>query len=635
MLMAAPVPARAADLQVSFTLGSLKVSGYKPTDVVTLQGTVRNDGDVPAYGVQAILWRSRDEIRDLATLRQASSSTVLGSRLPISPDHYVVVSTSSEGFAPGESQQVTLRATMAELGFDTRGVAFPLGADVIANADPGPVSDYHSVGQLRTFVAVPGRTKVPVTSIVLLTATPTKLVDNLFRNDSLAADLNGRLDLLLDAAARPGMGWLIDPALLDEVRDMADGYQVDAGGTVAPGAGQDAAKAWLAKFDALDDDNGGRTLFANPDVTGARAAKDVLAIVRSERAAATVSGLDDLPLVVVPGQTQVSAATYEFIAESSADAVIVTNTTAAGALQSGLGGQPKVLGASAAVPGSPETPPLQRRQFALATAVVAGAAGEVRLLRTPSDVEQDASAIGSWLVRRSLGELLESTPSVSRLGLVTAKPARLDADAFAELHRLDSDFTAYAELAPASLLTAQSDAAVSRATSSSWIGDDKGFDAQLDGLDKLVGLPSLGRSVTLYASPRFVMSSRANQFPVTVTNKLTEEIRVKVVIDTENRNRLNVPDTEVVEVEPGQSVTMNIRPEASSNGLVAARAHIATASGRRIGPDIAITVEVTDLGVVAWIIVGASGLVLLGATAWRIRQVRRRTAVAETPGAGE
>jgi hypothetical protein len=147
-----------------------------------------------------------------------------------------------------------------------------------------------------------------------------------------------------------------------------------------------------------------------------------------------------------------------------------------------------------------------------------------------------------------------------------------------------------------------------------------------------VGGPEVGRSVTLDASHRFLMSSRTNQFPVTVTNNLAEQIRVKVVVRTDNPQRLTVPPSELVTVDPGQSVTVNIRPEATSNGLVIARAYVATADGHRVSEDTSITVEITDLGVVAWIIVGVSGCVLVGATAWRIRQVRRRTAAAETTG---
>jgi len=95
-------------------------------------------------------------------------------------------------------------------------------------------------------------------------------------------------------------------------------------------------------------------------------------------------------------------------------------------------------------------------------------------------------------------------------------------------------------------------------------------------------------------------------------------------VTTDNPQRLAVPPTEVITVDPGQSQTVNIRPEASANGLITAAAHLTTASGRRVSADVPLTIEVTELGIVAWIIVGVSGVVLVGATAWRIRQVRRR-----------
>lgn len=621
----APTPAQAADLKVTFTMTSLTISGYRPRDTVVLEGSVTNTGNVDAYGVQVILWRSRDAIQSLATLRLANSNNILGQRLPIDADHYQVVTTSAEAFAPGQTSQVTLRATIAELGFDSRGAAFAFGADVIARSNAAAYD--RAVGQLRTFVPIPGRQPVPVTSIVLLTAPPTKLVDNLFRNDSLSDDLSGRLSTLLDAAARPGMSWLVDPALLDEVRDMADGYEVQAADGTRPGTGEDVAAQWLKRFEALDRTAGARTLFANPDVNGARMAGDDLVVSRAEQAAVDVRGLDDLPLIAVPAGAVLTDATDSFLADSGVDAVLVRNAERAGALQTGSGSL--VLAASAAVPGDPESPQNLRTQFALATTVVAGTQGEVRLLSSAADVEQDLAATADWMVPRRLHALLTSTPNTRRASYTPVKPARLTTTQFGALGQLESDFTAYAELAPTSDLPDQSDAAVTRGAASAWVSDSRGFDAQLDGVNRIVGMPAVGKSVTLDASARFVMSSRTNEFPVTVTNHLAEPIEVKVVVRSNNPQRLTVPPSDVVTVQPNQSVTVNIRPQATSNGLVTAQAYAATESGRRVTPDTPITIEVTDLGVVAWIIVGVSGLVLVGATAWRIRQVRRRVAAGE------
>lgn len=621
-----PSTARADDPQVGFTMTSLTVSGYKPKDTVTLTGTVTNTGSTDAYGVQVILWRSRDPIESLATLRLADSNNILGQRLPITADHYRVVTTSSEAFVPGQTSQVTLKATMAELGFDTRGAAFAFGADVIARNSP--TGDDRTVGQLRTFVPIPAKAKVPLTPIVLLSAPPTKLVDNLFRNDSLAEELSGRLSTLLDAAAAPGMSWLIDPALLDEVRDMADGYQVQTAGGTQPGTGEEVAEQWLERFDGLDRDAGARTLFAEPDVNGARLAGDDLVVSRAEHAAAGVRGLDDLPVVAVPAGAVLTEATDSFLAGSGIDAVLARNAFRAGALQTGSGSL--VLAASAAVPGDPETPQNLRTQLALATSVIAGSRGEARLLTSASDLEQNRAATTDWMVHRQLRDLLESDAATRRATYTAVKPARLTPVQFDALGRLESDFTAYAELAPESELPDQSDAAVTRGASSAWVDDSRGFDAQLAGLNRIVGVEAIGKSVRLDASARFVMSSRANEFPVTVTNDLTEEILVKVVVTSNNPQRLTVPPSELITVEPHQSVTVNIRPQATSNGVVTAQAYAATESGRRVTPDTPITIEVTDLGVVAWIIVGVSGFVLVGATAWRIRQVRRRAAAGES-----
>ncbi len=625
-----PVPAHAATLQVSFTVTSLEVSGGKAKDEVTVQGTVTNTGDTPAFGVQVLLWSSRDAIRDLPTLRQAGTNTAgWGARLPIDADHYAVITTSAVPFAPGASRQIELRASLADLGFTSTGAVYAFGADVIASPDSG--GSYATVGQLRTFVPLPGRAPVPITSVVLLSAAPTKLVDNLFRDDSLTKELGARLENLLTAAARPGMGWLIDPALLDEVRDMSDGYQVKDGTGTRAGTGQDVATAWLARFEKLDRHAGGRTMFANPDVNAGRIAKDAELVQRARAATETVPGVGDLPLVVVPAGNILPAATYDYLSDSGAEAIIATNTTAAGALQSG-GAEPRVLAASSQVPGEAQTPTIERHQLAYAAAVIAGGKGQLRLIDSLEDLAEDQATTTAWMVRRDLGSLLASTPGVTRVGLGTDKPPRLGAGQLEAIRRITGEFEAYGDLVPESTLIDQADAAITRTTSTAWIGNSAGFDAQLDGLGELVGGPEVGRSVTLDASHRFLMSSRTNQFPVTVTNHLAEEIRVQVVVRTDNPQRLTVPPSELVTVEPGQSVTVNIRPEATSNGLVIARAYVATADGHRVSPDTSITVEITDLGVVAWIIVGVSGLVLVGATAWRIRQVRRRTAAAQTTG---
>ena len=76
-------------------------------------------------------------------------------------------------------------------------------------------------------------------------------------------------------------------------------------------------------------------------------------------------------------------------------------------------------------------------------------------------------------------------------------------------------------------------------------------------------------------------------------------------------------------MRPGDSETAQLPVEASGNGVVDARVHVEALDGRRLTPDVTITVEATSLGAVGWVITVVSGVVLVASTAWRIRQVRR------------
>ena len=65
-----------------------------------------------------------------------------------------------------------------------------------------------------------------------------------------------------------------------------------------------------------------------------------------------------------------------------------------------------------------------------------------------------------------------------------------------------------------------------------------------------------------------------------------------------------------------------MQPHTYGNGRVAVWAQLATAGGHPIGPPTSFVVTGTAAGRVSWLIILASGAVLLAATALRIRQVR-------------
>ena len=621
--VAAPPTAVAAPT-VSLEITSVSVSGSAPSDTVELRGRVTNPAGSLVYGVRIAMWRSRDPIDDLAALRRIATAPPWG---VILPGGYAKITEQSEAFAPGATAEFVLTASLDELGFDSPGRAYAAGVRALGTADGGTA--FGNVGQTQTVVAVPGDQPVPVTRLVVFSAPPTKLTPGVFRNEDLLTQLRGRLGTLLTAAGQPGMSWLIDPALFDEITDLANGYLVRRDGELVAGTGQQVAADWLRRFLELDPDAGARTLFAMPDLTGAALAGDADVLARSFTATARVTRLNRLPLVLVPTGGGHSAELDQYLATSAAAGLLATNLLTAGAWQSTPQGRPILAAVTdpAPAPGS-----LAATQSAVAEALVAGAAGQLRIIDDPADLATDAATTTDWMVPRPLDELLTSPPS-GTAEFSPVAPATLTAAQFDQVADLEQHFAAYAQLVPDSTLPGEAAGLLSRAVSGWWVDNQSGHDAMLADIDALVGADALAGAVSLDASPRFVMSSRTNQFPLTLVNHLDEAIRVRVVIDTDNPQRVTVPPTPLITIPPRQSASVTVKPEASGNGIAIARAWVATEGGRQVTPATRITIEMTNLGFIGWVIVVGSGAVVLGATALRVWQVRRRPAPDEPAAA--
>jgi hypothetical protein len=125
------------------------------------------------------------------------------------------------------------------------------------------------------------------------------------------------------------------------------------------------------------------------------------------------------------------------------------------------------------------------------------------------------------------------------------------------------------------------------------------------------------------------MSSNVNEFPITVTNTLAHPVVVKVRLESSYPQRLKVSDSAAITVDAGESRTVNIRPEATVNGIATVTARLATEKGTVIGTPITVTVEATQYGMWGWALVAVSGLVLVGTTAWSLKKSRGRTRAEE------
>jgi hypothetical protein len=593
----------------------MTVSGFDPDDTVSIKAEVRNDSATPGFGVQAMLWHSTDPITDLATLRDATErNTSWGSRMWSKPAHFRIITTSEVEFRPGESRKITLEATLADLGFTKEGAVYPFGVQVLATQDAS--SNYSLFGGARTFVSIPGELPVPVTEVVVLAAKPTKIIENVFADDSLAGELAGRLDALLDAVSPQG-GMVFDPALIDEVADMADGYELRTPDGNTPGTGQWVAASWLARFNSLAMQTPSvRSVFANPDLSGADGAEG---LARARRADAESS-----PPIVVPAGFAGSAALLEAIGDGQAQAVLVDNARDGGAVQGAS--ETMVLAASR----MGDRPGILQDNYLLAETLVSGAGGQLRLIVDPEDASGWAEVRPDWTTPRSLGAML-SSPTSGKAKFVERELPALSQRQHSAALGVQSELDTYRKLVPGTLFETDANALFTRAMSSAWIGDEAGQRRYLSSLSALIGRKAMGAGVGIQAAPLFSMTSQENEFPVTVTNNLAETIRVKVVTESLSPQRLAVPDSDVVEVEPGVSQTVNIRPQSKGNGVIEVRSHVATTDGARVTPNVRITVNMTNFSLIGWAIVIGSGTALFVLTGLHIHRRSRKNKLWENP----
>jgi len=90
-------------------------------------------------------------------------------------------------------------------------------------------------------------------SLIFITTPSHSQIDGLFLDDQLAIDLapTGPIGSLLYPTTNRNTRWEVDPALIEEVILMSNGYKVLGGTATTDGTGRDVAKAFLARLSAL------------------------------------------------------------------------------------------------------------------------------------------------------------------------------------------------------------------------------------------------------------------------------------------------------------------------------------------------------------------------------------------------
>lgn len=605
---AAPTPAHAAS-GASVTLTRADIAGGR----LTLAGTVSNTGTMPLTDVTAALWRSSSPLRSASAVTGAltATTTTQGTAAVVATGNRVTLAPNT--LAPGASRAFAVSGELTALGLRTRDASFWVGVDVVGRAGGAGATPLASDRTLVTRA-----TDVPLASVVSFSAPPRQLKTNLFLDDTLAEEVGtGRLAALMGAAESGRAGWVLDPSLHAELTDMADGYRVQTADGNTAGAGADAARAWLDRLAALPADSGAAGLFGAPDLgAAAELGDDTIGAAAARVSAATPAGLTSV--AVLP---QADATTLRAVAPSRT--AIVPATGAAGV--SVTADDVHVLFTTPATPPSLASPVLRdtdlnRRAAQTALARVNG--GQLTWLATAEDVRADDRRPPEGFRRASLADLLALAPQSWTPPDRADQDGPLDPDRLARAQWLGAAMALYGEASPDAGVGELADAQVARAASGWWIGQRTGQEAWLDAIDRRLALPE-GDFVTLTTASRFSMTGATSEFPVTITNHLADPVTVRIEAITDNPQRIALIDPEPLTVPPGAGSTAILHAEATGGGVVQATVRATTLDGRTLTPDVPVVVETTNFGTVGWVIVVASGIVLVVTTALRIRKVRK------------
>lgn len=626
-----------ATSQADTELVSIELTTITPTVLtdsgeLVISGRLTNQSNNPVQRVEVRLWRDATPLTSLDDLERAETSNQPSGATMDAPDARQSINQAG-WLQPGETAQFSVRARLDpgasdQLWLSQPNAAYQVGVEVYGSTEAG---SYQRLGRASSLMAYPGTATVSVGTIVLLNYRPTLLPlaasanqPPVFADDSLLEELHGRLEVLLRAGERPGTQVLIDPALYDEVSYLANAHRViGPDGVAGPviAAGNVVAQRWLDRIHQLAADNRlARTMSGSIDLAQAADAQ------RSDliTTAATLPAghqLAELPLVVVPYQCELDQAAAVALPAADVSWVLADNLGPGRLVRTAE--DRTIVTTDCAAAASSQTA-VQRRGRLLAHQLI-GARDQVPDIQLVTTAEQAefASANESWRVLRPVPELIAAAAPAGSVAWPLAETPAVDQDLRTASDHAGQLLTAWGELV-GETNTDELERKLFSGVWSSTFGRDNA--QQIDWLARTIA-PAEALTgpdgLQLRISDWVTTSADDNLLPVTVINTTDREVQVRVHFDSDNPLRISVEDSPLFSVQPGESTTVRVRPRTQGNGIVAVRAELTTSSGYLVGTPAGFSITGTEAGRVAWLIIVASGVVLLVATSLRVYQVRR------------
>ncbi|MFC6158030.1 hypothetical protein [Kribbella jiaozuonensis] len=685
--LGAPADAAPADdPTVQVTIDSFGPVAPRPGQPVVIKGRVTNTSSVTFNDPQALACIDRTRLASTAAVDAipTEQNTPMNDRdscsnLTNDPQTF---KPFDQPLAPKQTVEFTLTVPWKEWRINDQTGVYVVG--VTFRGEP-PNSARIMAGRARTLMPVAGTTPltrtVDTALVIPLRHRPTQLGGKNFANDSLAQSLapTGSLGRLLALGKAHKVTWLLDPAMLDEIRQMTKGYViVGQNGQTTQGAGVTVATTWLKEFDATRAAGNQVVLlpYGDPDVAGLLDSGEPLKkLVADARKATQGYALPATSVNVPPSFTNglwleggaaagryLGAASGGFAGASSSDLNLVSSSSWSAATRPVLTTTPvydvttpgpdtsvrTVIANSALTDGGPDpetaSSPLQVRQrFAAETALIAasGKGTSSVVVLPPRGWDTDGAATAQlaaslslpWIKATDVSTVVASNP---RPQAVRAPKAGQNNGVLTESHLssirdLDAaTSTMQALLVDENALPEVMTHALLRSTSSGWNGypeEARHFTAiELGSANQQLGKVHLVNASVdrgLRKEIKVNLAGSKGTFPLTITNDTEWSVRVGIQVTAANRSDLKITPPQSAILGPRQKWTPRITASAEQNGLIRANAQVVTAGGQSVGKSQELLIQASQYGSVGWVLVGAACALLFGTSFVRIyRRIR-------------
>ena len=660
VLSRAPHAIAASSLPVHISIDTLAPSIPQPKDVLRISGRLLSSSLESLTGVSVQLRRARVP----ATSRTELAAALAAPLDSVEPDSIVVPGTSfslGSAITPGSVIPFSITVPIKKLRMTESG-AWIIGVEVVSVDGAGSTT---RIGEQRTVLPIylTAPQALDITWLWPLADWPARTANGVLLTDQTPVDVSpdGRLDRQLSAAERnPGeLSWVIDPALVQTVKDMSDGYQVLVNGSPTMGDRQQQAHDWLQRLTKMTRKVSVYPLpYADVDASAlvrGGLTSDVVsavtqgpAIMRSDIAGTLASPVDWAPY------GRFDAAAADVLATAGVTAMILpadafpTTDPASGAttaIQTPHGNLTGVLVdprlSELTDPSQPADPVLLRQEFLADTALIASGMSPLRRDRglviaprsvtwstDPKSVAPLIAALNTtpWLHSRSLQNLLRIPTDGAQRTVAPygsrARAAELPSSYVARIGRTTSQISAMTAIVddPAELAEPYRQALL-RSASATWR-------TQPDVGSAL--LAATGRSVSAQIAQIHVLSSGtvtlsgdAGRVPITIANESDHDVVVGVELRGNPSIRLRSTAFTGIHIPAGQKASLDISAQVIGADVVPVDVQLLTPQGQDYGQAARISVTSTTYARAAsWVMIAAFAAILVFVVVGVTRRIR-------------